>query len=368
MAGKPNSFEEWYVASSYQSFVDQEGVPLYEGSALEDLATLPLRDWQRRGGKAAYTRMGDDETNSLQIVEIAPGGQLTAEHHMYDAVMFVLSGRGASAIWQAGEPVQHVEWHEGSLLAIPLNSWHQEFNGSGAEPCRVVFGTNMPHAINHYHNLDFIFDCSYSFTDRYTAKRNDYFSDEGTHWNLRLFETNFIPDIRVFPLDPWPERGLRTSIMRLSMAATSLGLHILDVSEGTYVTAHRHYAGAHVIQVGGAGYELMFMPGDRDEPDRYERRELAAYGVIAPKNLEYHQHFNTGKEPFRQLAIRGGGVRYGSGRTYNPVGAAISDDPFAWSHKIRHTEEPASVREAYYAELARHGINLRLEPIDQGGG
>lgn len=367
MAEKLADFGDWYVESSYQNFAAQEGVPLYEGSALENLATLPLGDWERRGGKAAYTRMGEDETNSLQIVEIPPGGQLTAEHHMYDAVMFVFSGRGASAIWQEGEPVQHVEWHEGSLLAIPLNAWHQEFNGSGAEPCRVVFGTNMPQAINHYHNLDFIFNCGYSFTDRYTAKHDNYFSDDGTHWNLRLFETNFIPDIRAFALDPWPERGLRTSIMRLSMAATSLGLHILEVSEGTYVTAHRHYPGAHVIQVSGTGYEDMFMPNDRDNPSAYKRVELGPYGVIAPKNLEYHQHFNTGKQPFRQLAIRGGGVRFGSGRTYNPVGAAISGDLFAWSHKIPHTEEPASVREAYYAELARNGINLRLEPIDQGG-
>jgi len=343
-------------------------LPLYEGSGIEDLATLPLAGWARRGGRAAYTRLGDDETNCLQIVEIPPGGQLQPEHHMYDAVMFVLSGRGASAIWQHGEQVQHVEWHEGSLLALPLNAWHQEFNGSGTEPCQVVFGTNMPQAVNHYQNLDFIFDCGYAFTDRYTAEAPTYFSDEGTHWNIRLFETNFIPDIRAFPLDPWPERGLRTSIMRLSMASTSLGIHILEVSEGTYVTAHRHYAGAHVIQVEGTGYEYLFLPDEQGDLAKYRRMPLAPSGVVAPKNLEYHQHFNTGKQRFRQLAFRGGGVRYGTGKTYDPVGAAISDDPFAWSHKIRHDDEPQRIRDEYYAELERNSIGLRLEPIDQSSG
>ena len=46
-------FDKWYVKSSYQDFVKQEGVPLYEGSALENLNTLELGEWERRGGKAA---------------------------------------------------------------------------------------------------------------------------------------------------------------------------------------------------------------------------------------------------------------------------------------------------------------------------
>ncbi|MEE8517788.1 MAG: cupin domain-containing protein, partial [Dehalococcoidia bacterium] len=312
------------------------------------------------------TRMGEQETNNLQIVEIPPGGQLKPEHHMYDAVMYVLSGRGASTIWQEGEPKAHVEWQEGSLLGIPLNAWHEEFNGSGTEPCRVVFGTNMAQAINHFHNLDFVFNSNYVFSDRYSALAPKFFGDEGTRWNLRLFETNFIPDIRSFELDPWPERGVQTQIMRLSMASTSLGIHILGISEGTYVTAHRHFAGAHVIQIQGTGYEMMFWPGDEHNAESRRTFSIKPYGVVAPQNYEFHQHFNTGKTPFRQLAFRGGGVRYGSGSNYDPVGAAISDTQFAFAYKLRHDLEDPAVREEYYAELEKNGIDLRLEPVDQG--
>ena len=56
MSKAPTSFEEWYVKSSYQQFIQREGAPMYEGSALENLATLPLADWERRGGQVAYTQ------------------------------------------------------------------------------------------------------------------------------------------------------------------------------------------------------------------------------------------------------------------------------------------------------------------------
>jgi uncharacterized RmlC-like cupin family protein len=353
-------FAEWYVQSSYQEFVRSEGAPMYEGSALADLRALELAEWERRGGKVAYTRLGDHETYALQIVEIPPGGSLKPEHHMYDAIMFVLAGRGVTNIWQTGEQPHTVEWQEGSLLAIPLNAWHQEFNASGTEPCRFVMGTNMAQTINHYHNVDFIFNNPYSFTDRYSASVEAFYADRATHWNLRLFETNFIADVKTFAVDIWQEKGYRTGISRLSMASTSLGLHILDVAEGTYATAHRHDAGAHVIVVGGEGYELLYFEGEKPS-----RHPLAPYGVIAPKRNEFHQHFNTGKGSLRQLALRGVSPRYGSGRAYDPVGAA-HEDPNAPGYKIAYEREDPAIREAYYRELERSGVELRLPPVSQG--
>jgi quercetin dioxygenase-like cupin family protein len=148
MAKQPKTFDEWYVKSSFQKFVQQEGAPLYEGSVLQDLATLPLADWERRGGKVAYTRLGNQENNNLQIVEIPPKGELKPERHIYEAIMYVMRGKGATTLGQEGEPKHTVGWEEGSLLAVPLNAWHQEFNSSADEPCRILFGTNLAHVIN----------------------------------------------------------------------------------------------------------------------------------------------------------------------------------------------------------------------------
>ncbi len=369
MSQAPKTFEEWWVGSHYKRFVELEGVPLYEGSSLENLATLPLSDWERRGGKAAYTRLGDQERVSLQVIEIPPKGELKPEHHMYEAVMFVMSGAGATTIWQEGEPKRTVEWEKGSLLAIPLNAWHQEFNSSSEKPCRILFGTNMAQVINLYRNLDFVFNNPFSFKDRYGYAMGADYADKGKHWNLRLFQTNFVADTGSFALDSWAEKGTRTSIMRLFMGNSGSQIHILEVSEGTYVTAHRHGPGAHVIVIGGEGYELMFMPGDEKNPERRRKVPLRPYGVIAPYLNEFHQHFNTGKGPLRQLAFKGweqSPSTITARGTYDPMGAARSDNPYAYAFKLRYDSEDPSIREEYYRELEKKGIALRLEPIDQG--
>jgi mannose-6-phosphate isomerase-like protein (cupin superfamily) len=360
---KPNTFEEWYVGSSYQQFIKQEGVPVYEGSYLEDLASLPVSDWERRGGKAAYTRLGEQETNGLHIVEIPPRGQLKAEHHIYDEVMFVLKGRGATSVWQEGEPKHTIEWEEGALLAIPLNAWHQEFNASSDEPCRLLFGSNLPHVINLYHNFDFVFDNPFVFKDRYSYETQNYFTGNGHKWKSKVFETNFIPSVHRFELDPLPEGGYRTEVMRISMASTSLGLHIKSIAEGTYTNAHRHQAGAHVMVIAGEGYELLFMPGE----EKNRRKVLTKpYSVVAPKLNEFHHHFNTGKGPYIQLAFRGGPAKYGMGRKYQPEPTFQDKDPHSYAFKISYEKEDPSIRDEYYGELESRGIALRLPPIDQG--
>jgi quercetin dioxygenase-like cupin family protein len=358
--------DDWQVSSSYRRFVASEGAPLYEGSALEDLATLPLIDWQRRGGKVAYTRLGDQENINLQVVEIPPKGELRPERHTYESVMYVLQGRGATTIWQDGEPKQTIEWEKNALLAIPLNAWHQEFNSSGDEACRVVFGTNMAHVINLYHNIEFVFHNPFRFTDRYSASFQRYFSEPGKQLNLRLFDTNFIPDISTFALDPYPERGKRTSVMRLCMASASLSLHIAETAVGTYMTAHKHGAGAHVLCVGGEGYELLFLPGEKQR----RRVALKPTAVVSPRLNEFHQHLNTGDRPMRMLAFKEQGYssKYGTGRSYQPGLSAQDKDPNAEIFQISYENEDPEISGEYYAELARKGISLRLPPLNQGNG
>ena len=365
MVNEAATFDEWYVKSSYQQFVKQEGLPLYEGSYIEDLSTIQLGEWERRGGRAAYTRLGEQEIYNLQIVEIPPKGELKPEHHMYDCIMYVINGAGATTVWQEGESKHTVEWESGALLAIPLNAWHQEFNSSNDNPCRIIFGSNMAQVINHYHNLEFVFHNPFSFKDRFSISMSDFYGWDGKRWNTALYETNFIADARNFSLEAAPERGNRISHMRFSMASSSVGVHLQEMAQGTYVSAHRHLAGAHVITIGGEGYELLFMPGEEQHRRKYS---IKPFSVVAPRTNEFHQHFNIGKEPYRYLAIRGqtNPLRFGSGGGYNPTWSAQKKDPAGVVFQIDYEQEDPSIRKEYYAELDKKGITTRLPPIKQG--
>ena len=146
--------------SSYKQWVETEGIPLIESFFVEDIASEPLAPWPRTGGLGVRLCLeGTGETNDAYICEIPAGKALEPEKHMYEELIFVVRGRGATSIWNEGEPKRTFEWQEGSLFSPPLNAWHQPFNGNGNEPARFLAVTSAPCMINLIHNTDFIFNC-----------------------------------------------------------------------------------------------------------------------------------------------------------------------------------------------------------------
>src|SRR6266850_1899398 len=73
--------------------------------------------------------------------------------------------RGSTAVWNdAGKRIQF-EWKAGAIFAIPLNCWHQHFNGSGREPARYVAVTNAPVIINAFGDTGFVFNKRYDWKE-----------------------------------------------------------------------------------------------------------------------------------------------------------------------------------------------------------
>ena len=253
-ANRPATFDEWRGKSPYQRWQDKEGIPVHTGYCIEDVMSLALGDWQRRGGKGAYLNLGGQQETDGYVAEIPPGGSLKPVHHLFEEIIYILRGRGATRVWQEGGEQQIFEWEKGSLFAIPLNAWHEHFNGSALEPVRYLASTSLPRSINQYHNEDFIFNNPFSFTDRFQGA-SDFFRDEGRSWGPRNWETNFVRDVRAFRLDLWNEKGLGARHMRFALADNVLGCHIHEIQVGTYVQAHRHGPGAMVLIVEGKGFE-----------------------------------------------------------------------------------------------------------------
>src|SRR5581483_387697 len=114
------------------------------------------------------------------IAEVPGGGTLAPEKHLYEELIYVVKGTGLTEVWRDERHKQTFEWSEGSLFAIPVNTWHRLISGS-REPAVVMGVTNAPMVFDIFHNIDFVMNCDYAFTDRY-AEEDSYFTGEGKRY------------------------------------------------------------------------------------------------------------------------------------------------------------------------------------------
>jgi gentisate 1,2-dioxygenase len=89
---------------------------------------MPLvhRPW--RNNKGMFFHLGDNNIIQAHLSELSPGGNSTRHRHTTEAYIYIVKGYGYSLINYDDEPVQRVEWAEGSLFSPPVWSWHQHFN------------------------------------------------------------------------------------------------------------------------------------------------------------------------------------------------------------------------------------------------
>ncbi|HZS63609.1 MAG TPA: cupin domain-containing protein [Xanthobacteraceae bacterium] len=335
----------------YTRWVAKEGLDIIPSIYVKNLHTVELKPWPRRGGKGVYMNHDASRTsNDCYVCEIPPGGKLAPQRQLFEEMILVLDGRGSTSVWNdAGQKVTF-EWKAGALFAIPLNTWHQHFNGSGQEPARFVAVTNAPPVINLYEETDFVFNTKHDFKSRF-AGEPDYFSAKGEQKGL-LLETNFVADAVNLPLISAKERGAGGGHIRFNMARGSMNSHISQFPTSTYKKAHAHGPGAHVIILSGEGYSLMWPEGE--EPKRYEWQVGT---MIVPPNMWYHQHFNTGTTPARYLAFKHEVVS-----VRNAQGV-----PKAWISKrlggdqIDYVDENPVVRKLFAEALAKHGMKPKMD-------
>jgi len=339
----------------YTRWVHGEGLDIIGAHYVPNLHTVPLKPWARRGGAGVYINHEASRTsNDCYVCEIPAGAKLTPQRQLFEEMIFVLGGRGSTAVWNdAGQRITF-EWKAGSLFAIPLNAWHQHFNGSGTAPARFVAVTNGPVVINLYEDPEFVFNTRHDFKGRF-AGEPDYFSSKGEQKGL-LLETNFVADAVNLPLVSARERGAGGGHIRFNMARGSMNSHISQFPVGTYKKAHAHGPGAHVIILGGEGYSMMWPEGE--EPRRYDWQ---VGSMIVPPNRWFHQHFNTGTTPARYLAFK-----YESVAIRNAQGV-----PKAWisrrvgGDQIDYADEDPAIRKMFAEALARNGMMPRMEQAYQ---
>ena len=342
---------------SYARWQQSQGVPIVSGFYIDDLNQLELGPWVRKGGQGAIVNLeGTGGVNDMHVVELAPGQASEPERHLYEAMVYVLSGRGSTQVWYDPARKSSFEWGPGSLFAIPLNANYQVFNGSGMTPARYVAVTNAPTVIGLFHNEDFVFNNPYLFDDRFGGEA-DYFSRDGKLHRGRALETNFVPDVHSIQLHEWRERGGGGTNIMLELAQNSMGAHISQFKPGTYKKAHRHGPGAHVIILDGQGFSLLWQEGDAD----WQKCEWKPGTVVVPPENWFHEHFNTGASPARYLALRFTGIKFRQRGSFQGGQARAADVSVKLGGaQIEYEDEDPRIHAMFEHDLAEHGAACRM--------
>ncbi len=338
-------------ATPYTRWVEAEGLDIIPSIYVENLHTVELKPWARRGGRGVYLNHDASRTsNDCYVCEIAPGQELAPQRQLFEEMIYVLDGRGSTTVRNGAGVKLSFEWQAGAIFAIPLNTTHQHFNGSGKDAARFVAVTNGPPLINAFGDTEFVFNTDYDFKNRFAGESN-YFANGGEQKGL-LLDTNFVADAINLPLVSAKERGAGGGHIRFSMAKGSMNSHISQFPVGTYKKAHAHGPGAHVIVMSGEGFSLMWPEGE--EPRRFEWREGA---MIVPPNMWFHQHFNTGTTPARYLAFKAEGVsiRNGQGVPKAWISRRVGGD------QIDYADEQPFIRQTFAEALSRVGLQPRMD-------
>ena len=338
----------------YLSWAENEGVPITEDFGV-DLLKVPTKRWPRFGIDGGIVHLkGRGDFVSVFVLDLAPGAKCEPQKHLFEEVIYVLSGHGSTVVETSAGEKRSFEWGPKSLFALPLNCRYQHFNSSGRERARLSSTNSLPTMLNLFHNEAFVFDNSFQFVDRQGAP--GFFAGEGNFIPVRpgrnMWETNFIPDLAAFELKAWDQRGAGGSSMMFILAEGTIHAHSSQMPVGTYKKAHRHGADFHVFAVTGHGYSLLWYDGEKD----FVRVDWQHGVVFAPPDQMFHQHFNTSPNPARYLAVAMGSLRYPFTADKKRVFMGMDVNVKDGGCQIEYEHQDPRIHKIFLAELAKHGV------------
>src|SRR3984893_6062845 len=119
--------------------MDSLGLPIHSGYYIEDLRKLELGHWEERGCDAAFIQLeGQQGITETRISELPPRAVLPPVRLMFDEVVYVVAGRGATSIWSSAGERKSFEWQANSMFLLPRHHLHQFSNTHGSRPARML--------------------------------------------------------------------------------------------------------------------------------------------------------------------------------------------------------------------------------------
>jgi mannose-6-phosphate isomerase-like protein (cupin superfamily) len=357
-----SSTEARVLIDPYLDWTKQEGIPVHEGFSA-DLVAADTKPWPRLGDgcKGAFVHLeGRGDWMTVFLLELPPGGKSAPQQHLFDEMFYVISGTGSVVVEMPDGGEHTIDWGPRSLFALPLNARYRIINSSGAEPARLACANAFRIVMNLVHNEAFFFDNAFPFPERESLP--ELYRGGGRLTSIRpgrdLWETNLVPDLASVELRPWQARGAHSSNLQLLLGNGSIGAHVSEMPAGTYKKATRHGPGLHILFIQGSGYTLFWRERDSD----FQRVEWRHGVCFAPPDGMFHQHFATGAQPARYLAVAFGTKRYPivwerrAGSEDKRADVSIKEG----GSQIEYADQDPRIHALWLEEIRRNGVQPRI--------
>jgi hypothetical protein len=344
----------WSKLFSYDLWMQAQGIPIHTGYYIKDLRTVELGWWKARECNAAFIQLvGQEGVSSTRVVEIPPGKSLPPMKLAFDEIAYPLDGRGLTSVWhKEGSPKKTFEWQAHSMFLLPRHQYYQLSNAHGDKPVRVLFYSYLPMAMSAVPEADFFFnnpleieppkDQEELYSEAKMIKAAE--SADATFLSIRAYwYGNFFPDMRAWDkLEANLRRGAGGKSVYMQFPHSELSAHMSQFGAGMYKKAHRHGPGRAIIIPKGEGYSILWEEGKEKVVVPWHECSL-----FVPPNRWFHQHFNTGREPARYLAMH-------PPMQFHGHAEKVKDRA---RDQIEYADEDSWIRQKFEEELAKNGVS-----------
>jgi len=343
----------------YDRWIESLGVPVYRGYYLEDLRTIELGRWDRRQFDVGFLQLaGQEGVSGAYVAEIAPGTTLPPFRMAIDDLVYVLAGRGLTTIWAGDGPKRTFEWGKHALFLVPANFTYQLSNVHGSEPVRLLFTNGLPTAMAAIPDPRFYFESTvvdpgllYGGGEGAFYSEAKVMRDSARGSARNVWVGNFFPDMLAWDrLDPFRGRGAGGRVVWITFPQSIHGSHMSVFPARTYKKGHRHGPGVVIVIPSGEGYSVLW-------PEKDAERIVVPWhegSVFVPPNRWWHQHFNSGGEAARYVALHAPtGMPTGAASFTDSAGERITNRQ---EDQIEYPDEDPWIRERFERELAKKGL------------
>jgi quercetin dioxygenase-like cupin family protein len=239
-------------------------------------------------------RIGQDKLRQVDVtvIEIPPGGKLAPHRHLAEEMIYFVSGKGFTEIWngKSGKK-QKYAWAEGDMLSPALNAWHQHFNASNSSPARYVSITTTPLMKNVFNNSAFLNANDFSFDDRWelSSREPQHYGNAKTGPDtVRYVAGQLFPNLIKRDLG---DRGSKLLGITIDPEGDMAGNQLFEVEVRQFTNPdsttpeHRHFWEVVYYILSGNGYVTMQKKGEAERRMNWKEGDL----FIVEAN-EYHNH------------------------------------------------------------------------------